>query len=612
MVMAKKVYTQALDFEERAVYYPEVRPGYTAWASLFQFGNGDLGIAFNEIRRGKNPDFNPPPLEFVEAMALPYRILPDALPAANPNLLSEYVNLKSTDGGKTWQQTGRAPVNSRHFYHLGFPDGRLVRLAGVRQYCYELPPEERMCSIIEESTDGGNTWKEISRFIQGKFFYGHKFKKLRNGSIIAAGPIELSFGPGGERAGRHTAIPGEIKPLQTCFMISEDGGYTWDGPHYIFPGIMSWEPDFVELLDGSLLFINSTVQSGRAVRQIVRKTPTGWVNDPLMEIHRGTPDDWENERQGGFTPETVTITEDGLIVGARRGGVYSCSNDLGENWYEIDGASACKYQPMIEYLGDNKFLTVWHEGGDTRFGEIDMFIGLHDFTVKANLPKPAKLTLQRELSEDKRQYINSYLAKLTADGEPAAGRELEFRISPTWLDDGRHNPEDVRDAKDVRKAITDDDGIAKINLTEMNSIPDIHHAYRITVSFTPKDGDELSACDGPATMAYAMTPARNNPANYPVYMNHGRIMLTPPAAKDFPDLAEMIEKIDRRNPDLTFEQWIKIAGNEKRAKEIIDFLTENNLVTLDKEGKYFWHRNVHCGDEIIKEVRICDLEEHSI
>ncbi len=615
--MSSAKFAQALDFDKRAVYYPKVRPGYTAWASLFKFGNGDLGIAFNEIRRGRNPDFNPPPLEFVEAMALQYREIPDVFPPCNPDLISEYVNLKSTDNGKSWTETGRCPAHTRHYWHVGFSDGRLVRLIGTQHYRYELSPEDRMCSIVEESTDGGNKWKEIARFLEGKFFYGHKFKKLQNGSIIATGPIQSSFGPEGSRTGLSTTIPGEIKPVQTCFMISEDGGYTWDGPHYIFPGIMSWEPDFVELSDGSLLFINSTVQAGRAVRQIVRKTPTGWVNDPLMEIRRGTPDNWENERQGGFTPETVTITEDGLIVGARRGGVYSCSNDLGENWYEIDGASACKYQPMIEYLGDNKFLTVWHEGGDTRFGEIDMFIGLHDFTVKANLPKPAKLTLQRELSEDKRQYINSYLAKLTADGEPAAGREIELRVRNLRLPqpDGKVNPINVWDSPDIRKAVTDEDGIARFALKDKENIMDVGHCYEVAVSFTPNPDDDLLPCKGPSMLLRALTTVRGNPAPYPAYLRWGTLMVTPETAKRFPDLPDVVKHFDIPDPDTKIDKWIEAAGSKKRAEEILDFLIANHIVSKDDNGVYHWYRGCLSGCEgegWIHKVDICEIEEHCI
>ena len=609
--MGPKSYAQVRNFREQRVYYPEIRPGYTGWASLFQFGNGDLGIAFNEIRRGKNPNFQPPTLEFVEASSLPYRILPDDSPSSNPDLLSEYVNMKSTDGGETWTETGRCAVETRHYWHVGFPDGRLVRLYGTA-FMHIRKDAERFCVVVEESLDGGNSWRKISQFMEKMMGNMFKFRKLSDGTLVAAGPSQTGFGPGEFRSSRNSTIPGEILKVEAYFITSSDGGYTWDNPHYVLPGITAYEFDFVELADGSLLFINSTVQAGRAVRQIVEKRADGWVNMPMMEIHRGAPENWNENVQGGFTPETVAITEEGLIVGARRGGVYSCSNDLGENWYEIEGAPVCKYQPMIEYLGSNRFLTVWHKGGDTRFGEIDMFIGTHEFMVNAGLPKATKLTLDRELSEDKNQYINNFRTKLSFDGNPAAGREVEFRINLTWLDDGRANPEDVKDSRDVRRAVTDENGITRIALTEMNSIPDIHYAYRITVSFKPAEGDKLAACEGPAMSAYAMTPARNNPANYPIYMNHGLIMITPPAAEEFPDLAEFVAEIDRKNPDLPFEEWVRITGDTHRAKQILTFLTENHLVTLRKDGIYFWHRNVHCGDEIIKEVRICNLKEYCV
>ena len=352
--MSENAYAHVKWFEENEVYYPEVRPGYTAWASLFQFGNGDLGLAFGEIRRGKNPEFKPAPLEFVEAMSIPYRVMPDLLPTGNPDLVSEYVNMKSTDGGRSWLETGRCNVHARHYWHVGFPDGRLVRIVGSQHYRYEVG-KDRLCTVIEESYDGGNAWKEISRIMEGKWCSFHKFKKLRSGAIIAATHIHPSFGPGAERQTRSEQLPGEIKPVQSAFLISEDGGHSWDGPHYVLPGIASWEPDFVELPDGSLLFINSTVQAGRAVRQVVRRSSTGWMNDPLMEVRRGAPDDWENSKQGGFTPETVTMTPEGLIVGARRCGSYSCSNDLGENWYVIEGPVDCYYQPIIECLPDGSF-----------------------------------------------------------------------------------------------------------------------------------------------------------------------------------------------------------------------------------------------------------------
>src|SRR3972149_8830447 len=104
---------RAYDFQESAVYYPQVRPGYVAWVYMFPFGNGELGCSFTEIRKGRNADFSPPTLEFVQAMVLPYRTCADMLPASNRDLITESVYMKSGDGGKSWQQIGRCPVRTR-------------------------------------------------------------------------------------------------------------------------------------------------------------------------------------------------------------------------------------------------------------------------------------------------------------------------------------------------------------------------------------------------------------------------------------------------------------------------------------------------------------------
>ena len=610
----KKTYARAMGFEERAVYYPERRPGYTAWVSLFPFGNGDLGLAFSEIRRGKNPHFKAPTIEFVEAMGLVYRETPDVLPASNSNLISEHVSLKSNDGGATWQETGRCAMTTRQCWYTGFPDGRLVRVISTQHYRYEVG-EDRQHNVVEESRDGGATWNEIARIMQGKFFYVHKFKKLSSGAIVAAGPVLPSFGPGGDRAARTSSIAGHIRPDQSAFLLSEDGGHTWDGPHYILSGVESWEPDFVELADGSLLFINSTVQAGRAVRQIVKKTGTGWVNEPLMEIHRGGPID--DNVQGGFTPETVVMRPDGLIVGARRGNVYSCSRDLGENWYEVEGAPRCNYQPVIECLPDGRLLTAWHFGTDSRFGEYDMYIGVHEFAVDAALPAPTKLTLERELSEDCTRYVNAFKATLTVDDKPVPRRQVELRVRKTWMDppDFRVNPIDVWESPEVRKATTDEQGVARFALADKDAIPDIHHNYVLAVSFTPEEGDELSACKGPTYSAYPLTAAKNDPAPHPVYLNHGLVMITPETAKRFPDLPAVVKAFNVPEPDTTIEQWIEAAGTEERAREILAFLVQNHVVTLDDQGVYHWYRSVHSGHPgapWIHEARVCDLEEHCV
>ncbi|MCK5157481.1 MAG: hypothetical protein KAQ69_13715, partial [Spirochaetales bacterium] len=387
----------------------------------------------------------------------------------------------------------------------------------------------------------------------------------------------------------------------------------------------AWEPDFVELPDGALLFINSTVQGGRAVRQIVRKSSTGWVNGPLMEIHRGAPDDWEKNKQGGFTPESVTMTPAGLIVGARRGGVYSCSNDLGENWYEIEGPAKCNYQPIIENLPDGKFLAVWHYGGDTRFGEIDMFIGTHEFELEANLslPLPTVLTLERELSEDRTQYISSFSARLTADGKAVAGREIQLQVRDVWVFDPkrRMNPVNVWDSPDIRIGITNSGGVARFELKDKVRIPDIHHCYQVGVSFVPASGEKLAGCKGPARPAYSLTQARNNSAPYPIYNLGGRIMITPATREKFPDLVDIVKHFCVPDPSAGIDTWIKASGSEKRAKEVLGFLMKYHIVHSDEKGVYHWYRAIGSipgpeelkpGMQYIHGVEVCTLEEYCV
>ena len=99
--MTETNYARAVDFEDRVVYYPQKRPGYTAWVRLCAFGDGDLGLTFLEVRREPNPRLIPASLEFVESRTLPYQYSQTYLPAAHPDLLHEAVYLKSTDAGRS-------------------------------------------------------------------------------------------------------------------------------------------------------------------------------------------------------------------------------------------------------------------------------------------------------------------------------------------------------------------------------------------------------------------------------------------------------------------------------------------------------------------------------
>ena len=59
------------DFEQKLVYAPEKRPGFVAWVTAFPYGDGSIGISFDETLEAENPDFIPPRLEFAEAAGVP-------------------------------------------------------------------------------------------------------------------------------------------------------------------------------------------------------------------------------------------------------------------------------------------------------------------------------------------------------------------------------------------------------------------------------------------------------------------------------------------------------------------------------------------------------------
>jgi len=90
-------------------------------------------------------------------------------------------------------------------------------------------------------------------------------------------------------------------------------------------------------------------------------------------------------------------------------------------------------------------------------------------------------------------------------------------------------------------------------------------------------------------------------------------MITPVVAARFPDLGEVLARLDPYAPDVPMSKWIKAAGDdESRACEIVQFLEETHLIKRDEAGVYQWYRSVHCPKKVIDEVRVCDLQEFCV
>ena len=230
--MSPEAHATAFDVEQSIIYYPEVRPGYVGWANLYPFGNGDLGIAFQEIRRGPERPREPVSLEFVESAGFPYSFASAIMPWTTPDMVSEYVHMKSEDNGKTWTQTGRCPVRKRHLWYAGFPDGRLVRFSGAGA----VSAEEGTGITVEESIDGGNTWKRIAFFLERHWSHMFKFRKLSDGRLVAAGGILPSWGANGmvPQALGHGARP-DPPMRQRVFRLRRRRAFV-ERPALRFPG----------------------------------------------------------------------------------------------------------------------------------------------------------------------------------------------------------------------------------------------------------------------------------------------------------------------------------------------------------------------------------------
>ena len=615
-VNVKMPVMRARDFKKNAAYYPEIRPGYVGWVNPFPLDNGDVGLAFNEIRKAPNPGFSPTPLEAVEDRLMHYRFMPSLLPNADPDQVIETVYLRSRDQGRSWESMGRCPAPYRHVYHAEFPGGRLVRAYHAGDIWKDVSVEKRWRIGVDQSFDGGNTWENLAGIIPGHGFLIYRMRKLRKGTLILSGAITPPFGRGTTGLQSNSGLPGQQLMPMLCFFASDDEGRSWTGPHYLSGGDHH-ECDWVELEDEGLLFIMGSVPGQQPMRQIVRRCATGWINEPMMEIRSGPPETREDVPEGIITPETLVRIGDGLLIGARRHRPYICSNDLGENWYEIEGLPTAEYQPMMMPLSDGKVLSAWHPGGDTALGEVDMFIGTHSFGVEGSLPQVTRLTLDRELSADGSRYINAFRAQLTSGGTALSDREITFRVRTGWLPQpgGSSNPVGVWDSPIGCTAVTDETGTARFVLQDKEVIPDLHHAYQIAASFNPAEGDYAAECKAPTRGAYSLVQMRNNPAPYPAYLNHGVVTITPEAAERFPDLPEVVEAFAVPDPDTGIDRWIKAAGSLARAEEILTFLMENNIVHKDDEGIYHWYRSVHSGGEgepWITEVRVCHIKEYCV
>lgn len=521
----------AVGLRRQVVYSPREQPGYVAWATTFDYGNGSIGLSFKEtVRNQRLGDFDPPTIEEAEAAVVPVSYC--SVMCGDAAQESFRVYMKSTDYGETFNETGRCPEREGSFCNAGFPDGRIIGFE---------TPSLATGSItfsgginVKESRDGGTTWQPLAHIMDGESIYLWRVRRLRDGTIILLAAFTSSpWGPGQMRETRNTNLPDEegIGDYNPFFLTTTDGT-AFSGPHQILAGTNAHEYDMVERADGSLLFINGDVQGAKAARQIVHRNGSFWIPGSVLPIHRGAPEDPVGDSQGGFVPETVIMLENGVMVGGRRLDSYSCSVDEGSNWFEIDGIGSCLYQPFMINTPKG-ILTVGHNGGDVSFGQLEMYIGADLFCLEEHVPRSCTLSIHRCISEDKSHYENRYAAQLLCGDAPLPNHQVLFRFSENWNANGSFSYAPREDAPYQITVTTDADGWAQASAPQYDNPGDIHFSYTVDAVFKPW-GNQYLPCASPRMRVYSMRPWRRCRRPYKAYFAQGDLFISPEFEEQFP------------------------------------------------------------------------------
>jgi len=492
---------EAIDFSSQVVFRSKRLPGYAAWVSFFPGENGQWYIGCEEVSLPEEPLPQTSPEQWY-GMGLPVGY-------DKSQYLMEAVLLDSTDELKTWNVISREPYRHQHSVHqfatARTRDGRFLRFNWA---CYSLDPHEKTNEILHESSDNGKTWRKVSPFCPDRFaYYPHRLRTLRDGTLALCLPIAPRWGQGSDRPVRHNMRLDTNTEMSMTLFFSFDEGRSWQGPLPSYGGVSVSETDFVELPDGNLLFFNNRIfaQPGR---QFVYRDGNRFIPGPL-----------ESVRSGGV-PESVCLTEEGILVGCHRPGHYAWSDDLGQTWNDLPGIpdrGPEVYQPWIHSLPDGRIACAGHYGYDDPIGEgrrQENYINLHTFRLKVHRKTAnTKIWVERDYDEERRRWLNSFVLSLTQDGNPLPDKELVFwyveRDQPGY-DSYNATPLDrrMKDGGTILRPKTDATGKAYVQLPErFEKIADPHLSYQFVVRFNmDREDPDYKPFQTPQFEFYAFAP----------------------------------------------------------------------------------------------------------
>jgi hypothetical protein len=485
---------KAIDFESRKAYQSKHRPSYTAWVSFFRDEQGRWYLTCEEVTR---PD-KPLPKCSREQW---YR---ENLPVGydKSQYLMEMVILRSTDDMKTWEVISREPARFQHSAgtyanQIRTRDGRFLRFVWAP---YSLDPSVKPNEIFWESDDDGKTWKKMPDFVDPNHFhyFPNRLRMLRDGTLVIFIPHWPRVELGTERPTRGTTRLDVMGETSAMLFFSHDQGRSWSGPLPIYNAMTVSETDFVELPNGDLLFINNSIFAHPG-RQIVYRNGNRFTPGPYEPVKFLGAD--------ALVPETVCLTDDGILIGCMRCSEYMWSDDLGESWWRIQDIPVLEggmdnpqrmecYQPTIEYVGDGLVACAGHYGGDDALFSVDEYLNIHLFRLEV-LSKPRKaprILVSRDFDEAADRWLNAYTITLTCEGVPLPDKEIEFwyaeRYQPGYEDFPNHSLEErIQMGGKLLKARTDSNGAAHVSLPEMEEVTYIHLSYQFVVRFNADRSD---------------------------------------------------------------------------------------------------------------------------
>jgi len=487
---------RAVDFESRNVYQSDRPPGYTSWVSFFPGERGQWYLTCEEVTRPDKPLPQCTRQQWFE-MSLPTGY-------DKSQYLMEMVILESTDDMKTWDVISREPCRSQHtagqFATARTRDGRFLRFVWSR---YSLDPTLKPNENFFTSDDDGKTWKKETPFHDEHFVsHPHRLRMLADGTFVLAVPLKPTWGTGTDRPVRSCTNLNALSEMQMTLWFSYDQGRTWKGPLPIFGGQTVSETDFAELPEGHLLCINNSIFASPG-RQFVYRDGRTWTPGPL-ERATGvvTPSnplpEGADRRTFSYVPETVCLTEEGILVGCMRSGNYQWSDDYGLTWHPLEGAPYNPpeaYQPWIHYLGNGRVACAGQFGFDEALGQRQQYVVLHSFRIEVSRKTAAtNIDIERDFDEARNLWPNAYTVTLTADGVGLPDKEVEFwyvmRYAPGH-DSWNNIPleERMQIGGTLIKVRTGPDGKAHLAMPDLDEVEDVHLSYQFVARFNADRSD---------------------------------------------------------------------------------------------------------------------------